>query len=179
MLDNCLFPDLHCNLPPVLLNLCPFTWTAVHVHAQLTYMLGVKVSHSVVSDSLWPYGLYSPWNSPGQNTGHSVFPFREWEPFASPGDLPNPGIKPRSPTLQMDSLPAEPLEKPHFLTHLHTRSIWLQILMSIIQAPVVLYGCESWNIKKDQHQRIDAFKLWCWRKLFRVCWTARRSNQSS
>ena len=43
MLDDCLFPDLHCNLPPVLPNLCPFTWTAVHVHAQLTYMLGVKV----------------------------------------------------------------------------------------------------------------------------------------
>ena len=44
--------------------------------------------------------------------------------------------------------------------------------------PVVMYGCESWTIKKAECQRIDAFKLWCWRKLLRVPWTARRSNQS-
>ena len=44
--------------------------------------------------------------------------------------------------------------------------------------PVVLYGCESWTIKKTEHQRIDAFELWCWRRLLRVPWTARRSNQS-
>ena len=44
--------------------------------------------------------------------------------------------------------------------------------------PVVMYGCESWTIKKAEHQRIDAFKLWCWRRLRRVPWTARRSNQS-
>ena len=44
--------------------------------------------------------------------------------------------------------------------------------------PVVMYGCESWTIKKAEHQRIDAFELWCWRKLLRVPWTARRSNQS-
>ena len=44
--------------------------------------------------------------------------------------------------------------------------------------PVVMYGCESWTIKKAGHQRIDAFELWCWRRLFRVPWTARRSNQS-
>ena len=44
--------------------------------------------------------------------------------------------------------------------------------------PVVMYGCESWTIKKDEHQRIDAFELWCWRRLLRVPWTARRSNQS-
>ena len=43
---------------------------------------------------------------------------------------------------------------------------------------VVIYGCESWTIKKAEHQRIDAFKLWCWKKLLRVPWTARRSNQS-
>ena len=43
---------------------------------------------------------------------------------------------------------------------------------------VVMYGCESWTIKKAEHQRIDAFELWCWRKLLRVPWTARRSNQS-
>ena len=44
--------------------------------------------------------------------------------------------------------------------------------------PVVKYGCESWIIKKAEHQRIDAFELWCWRRLSRVPWTARRSNQS-
>ena len=44
--------------------------------------------------------------------------------------------------------------------------------------PVVIYGCESWTIKKPEHQRIDAFELWCWRRLLTVPWTARRSNQS-
>ena len=44
--------------------------------------------------------------------------------------------------------------------------------------PGVMYGCESWTIKKDEHQRIDAFELWCWRRLLRVPWTAWRSNQS-
>ena len=44
--------------------------------------------------------------------------------------------------------------------------------------PVVMYGCESWTIRKAECQRIDAFELWCWRRLFRVLWTARRSNQS-
>ena len=44
--------------------------------------------------------------------------------------------------------------------------------------PVVMYGCESWTVKNTEHQIIDAFELWCWRRLLRVCWTARRSNQS-
>ena len=44
--------------------------------------------------------------------------------------------------------------------------------------PVVMYGCESWTVKKAEHQRIDAFEVWCWRRLLRVPWTARRSNQS-
>ena len=43
--------------------------------------------------------------------------------------------------------------------------------------PVVMYGCESWTVKKAEHRRIDAFGLWCWRRLLRVSWTARRSNQ--
>ena len=55
----------------------------------------------VVSDFLRPHGLYNPWNSPGQNTGVG-------KPFPSPGDLPNPGMEPRPPVLQADSLPAEP-----------------------------------------------------------------------
>ena len=44
--------------------------------------------------------------------------------------------------------------------------------------PVVMYGCESWTVKKAEHRRIDAFELWCWRRLLRVPWTARRSNQA-
>ena len=44
--------------------------------------------------------------------------------------------------------------------------------------PVIMYGYESWTLKKAEHQRIDAFRLWCWRRLLRVPWTARRSNQS-
>ena len=51
-------------------------------------------------------------------------------------------------------------------------------LVKVMVFPVVMYGCESWTIKKAEHQRIDAFELWCWRRLLRVLWTARRSNQS-
>ena len=50
--------------------------------------------------------------------------------------------------------------------------------LEIFIVPVVMYGCESWTIKKAEHPRIDAFELWCWRRLLRVPWTARRSNQS-
>ena len=50
-------------------------------------------------------------------------------------------------------------------------------LVKVIVFPVVIYGCESWTIKKAEHQRIDAFELWCWRRLLRVPWTARRSKQ--
>ena len=51
-------------------------------------------------------------------------------------------------------------------------------LVKAMVFPVFMYGCESWTIKKAEHRRIDAFELWCWRKLVRVSWTARRSNQS-
>ena len=51
-------------------------------------------------------------------------------------------------------------------------------LVKVVVFPVVMYGCESWTIKKAEHQRIDAFELWCWRRLLRVPWTARKSNQS-
>ena len=51
-------------------------------------------------------------------------------------------------------------------------------LVKAMVFPVVMYGCESWTIKKAECQRIDAFQLWCWRRLLRVPWTARRSNQS-
>ena len=63
---------------------------------------------------------------------------------------------------------------------LKSRDITLSIKVRLVKAmvfPVVMYGCESWTIKKPEHQRIDAFELWCWRRLMRVPWTARRSNQ--
>ena len=51
-------------------------------------------------------------------------------------------------------------------------------LVKVMVFPVVLYGCESWTVKKDEHRKIDVFELWCWRRLLRGPWTARRSNQS-
>ena len=64
---------------------------------------------------------------------------------------------------------------------LKSRDITLSTKVCLVKAmvfPVVMYGCESWTIKKAEHRRIDVFELWCWRRLFRVPWTARRSNQS-
>ena len=62
-----------------------------------------------------------------------------------------------------------------------SRDITLQTEVHLVKAlifPVVMYGCESWTVKKAESQRIDAFELWCWRRLLRVPWTARRSNQA-
>ena len=64
---------------------------------------------------------------------------------------------------------------------LKSRNITLPTKVRLVKAmvfPVVVYGCESWTVKKAEHRRIDAFELWCWRGLLRVPWTARRSNQS-
>ena len=64
---------------------------------------------------------------------------------------------------------------------LESRDITLPTKFHLVKAmvfPVVMYGCESWIIKKTEHRRIDAFELWCWRRLLRVPWTERRSNQS-
>ena len=62
-----------------------------------------------------------------------------------------------------------------------SRDITLPTKVHLVKAmvfPVVMYGCESWTVKKAEHRRIDAFELWCWRRLLRVPWTANRSNQS-
>ena len=64
---------------------------------------------------------------------------------------------------------------------LKSRDITLPTKVHLVKAmvfPVVMYGCENWTVKKAEHQRTDAFELWCWRRLLRVPWTARRSNQS-
>ena len=68
-----------------------------------------------------------------------------------------------------------------FFSILKSKDITLPTKIDLAKAmvfPVVMYGCESWTVKKAEHQRIDAFELWCWRRLLRVPWTARRSNQS-
>ena len=114
-------------------------------------------SHSVVSNSLRPHGLQHArvlcsW-------GFSRQGYWSLLPCSLPGDLPNPGL-------------------------LHCRWIlyWLSHQGSyIVKAtifPLVKYVCESWTIKKAEHWRTDAFKLWRWRRLLRIPWTARRSNQS-
>ena len=64
---------------------------------------------------------------------------------------------------------------------LGSRDITLPTKVHLVKAvvfPIVMYGCESWTVKKAEHRRIDAFELWCWRRLLRVPWTAKRSNQS-
>ena len=64
---------------------------------------------------------------------------------------------------------------------LKSRDITLPTKVHLVKAmvcPVVMYGCESWTVKKAERRRIDAFELWCWRRLLKVPWTARRSNQS-
>ena len=64
---------------------------------------------------------------------------------------------------------------------LKSRDITLPTKVHLVKAtvfPVVMYGCESWTVKKAEHRRTDAFELWCWRRLFRVPWTVMRSNQS-
>ena len=69
----------------------------------------------------------------------------------------------------------------HLDSILKSRDITLPTKVRLVKAtvfPVVMYGCESWTVKKAERLRIDAFELWCWRRLLRVPWTARRSNQS-
>ena len=73
------------------------------------------------------------------------------------------------------------LINPDSILLIKSRDITLLRKVHIVKAmafPLVMYGCESWTIRKAEHQRIDAFKLWCWRRPLRIPWTARRSNQS-
>jgi len=128
-------------------------------------------------------------------------------PFPSPGDLPKPGIEPSSPAFQLDALTSEPPGKPYISLYFvknHRIDIrseppnanyycWVimmcwskfivynkctTLISQTMVFPVVMYGCDSWTKKKAECWRIDAFQLWCWRRLLRVPWTARRSNQA-
>ena len=80
-----------------------------------------------------------------------------------------------------DVCPLEEMLRTSLDSILKSRDITLPTkvhLVKVMVFPVVMYGCESWTIKKAEHRRIDAFKLWCWKRLLRVPWTARRCNQS-
>ena len=126
----------------------------------LTKVYTVKVkseSHSVMSNTLWRYGLYSLWNPPGQNTGVGSLSFLQGI-FPTQGS--NPGL-------------------PHCRRILHQLSHQgSPYVVKAMVFPVAMYDCESWTIKEAECRRMDAFKLWCWRRLLRVPWIARRSNQS-
>ena len=79
------------------------------------------------------------------------------------------------------TLQLKQLEKEELDSILKSRGITLPPKVRLIKAmvfPVVMYGCESWTVKKAEHRRIDGFELWCWKRFLRVPWTARRSNQS-
>ena len=142
------------------------------------------------------YPMDSPWNSPGQNTGVGSFSLLQ-------GIFPTQGLNPglphcrlilyqlsckRSPTIL--EWVSYPFSSRSFQARNWTRisciagrflinwTIREACIVKAVGFPVVMYGCETWTIKKAEHQRIDAFELWCWRRLLRVPWTARRSNQS-
>ena len=93
----------------------------------------------------------------------------------SPPGSPIPGI------LQARTLEWVAISFSNLDSILKSRDITLPTTVYLVKAmvfPVVMYGCENWTIKKAEQWRIDAFELWCWRRLLRVLWTARRSNQS-
>ena len=99
--------------------------------------------------------------------------------FGNPKLLKGTVSKPVQPLLQRERLFLLPWKANKYT--LKSRDITLPTKVHLVKAmvfPVVMYGCESWTVKKAEHQRIDAFELWCWSRLLRVPWTARRSNQS-
>ena len=133
-----------------------------------------KWSCSVLSDSqrphrLQPTRLLRPWDFPGKNTGVGCH-------FLLQGIFLTQGSNPGLPHCRQTLYPLS-----HLDSILKSKDVTLPKKVHLVKAmvfPVVMYGCESWTIKKAEHQRIDAFVLWCWRRLLRVPWTARRSNQS-
>ena len=139
-----------------------------------------------MTDSLQPHGLYPTsllclWDFPGKNTGVGCH-------FLLHGNIPiqgsNSGLPHYRQTLYHLSHQGSPSGKKAMTNLdnvLKSRDITLPTKVCIIKAvvfPVAMYRCESWTIKKAEHQRTDAFELWCWRRLLRVPQTARRSNQS-
>ena len=132
---------------------------------------------SVVSDSVRPHRrqptrLPRPWDSPGKNTGVGFRFLLQCMKVRSEREVAQP-----CPTLSdpMDCSP--PGSSIHGIFQARVLE-WGAIAHLGLVIPVVMYGCESWTVKKTECRRIDAFELWCWRRLLRVPWTSRRSNQS-
>ena len=120
-----------------------------------------QFSHVPLFATIWTIAHQAP-----LSVGFSWQEYWSGLPFSSLGDLPDPGIEPGSPALQADTLSSEPPDGGILRGRL------------FLDFPVVMYRYESWTRKKPEHGRIDAFELWCWRRLLRIPWTARRSNQS-
>ena len=116
--------------------------------------------------------LLCPWDFPGKNSRVGCH-------FLFQGIFPTQGSNSSLLLLlhwQADSLPLSHLGSLYGYTIIHL--LTKVRLVKVMVLAVVMYGCESWTIKKVERQRTDAFELWCWRRLLRVPWTARRSNQS-
>ena len=131
------------------------------------------MSDSVRPHRWQPTRLPRPWDSPSKNTGVGCHFFLQ-RIFPTQGL--NPGLPHCKQTLYRLS------HQKSLDSILKSRDITFLTKIHIVKAmvfPVVMYGCESWTIKKADCQRTDAFKLWCWRRVSRVPWIARRSNQST
>ena len=149
-----------------------------------------------MSDSMRPYRqqpttLPRPWDSPGKNTGvgcHFLLQCMKVKSEVKSLSRVQPSATPW--TAAYRAPPSMRVSRQEYwsgvpLTNLDSifksRDITLPTKLHLVKAmvfPAVMYGCESWTIKKAERRRIDAFELWCWRRLLRVPWTARRSNQS-
>ena len=148
-----------------------------------------------MSDSLQLHGLQltrllHPWDFPGKNSGVDChFLLHSWqidgETVETMADCIFLGSKITADGDRSHEIKRHLLLGRKVMTNLDSilksRDITLPTkvrLVKVMVFPVVMYGCESWTIKKAEHRRIDAIELWCWRRLLRVLWTARRSNQS-
>ena len=158
----------------------------------MSYDIWFQFSHSIMFDSLRPHGLHHarlPCPSPTPRACSNSCPSSQWcHPTISSSVVPFSSCLQSSPTSDGD---CSHKIKTHLLlgrkamtnldSILKSRDITLLTKVRLVKAivfPVVMYGCESWTIKKAEHWRIDAFELWCWRRFLRVHWAARRSNQS-
>ena len=137
--------------------------------------------------------LHRPWDSPGKNTGvgcHFLLQCMKGKSesevtqlcltLSNPMDCSLPGSSVHG-IFQARVLEWVAIVFSNLDSILKSRDITLSAKVWLLKAmvfPVVIYGCESWTIKKTECRRIDAFQLWCWRRFLRVPWTARRSNQS-
>ena len=126
-----------------------------------------------------PTRLPRLWDSPGKDTGVGCHFLLQCMKMRNESEVAHSCLTLSDP---MDcSLPGSSVHGILQDSVLKSRNLTLPTKVQLIKAmvfPVVMYGCESWTVKKTEHRRIDAFELWCWRRLLRVPWTARRSNQS-